>query len=182
MFDFAMDFVEAWEGGWSNDRADPGGLTKWGVTIGTLMGLRLDFNRDGRVDSADLAAMTKPEARELYRRHYWDRTRCEDLPPAVALLVFDAAVNQGPARASRFLQTAAGAHPDGIIGPRTMAAVALAARTRPADFLLELAAQRAVHYASLPHFGRFGRGWSRRLLDCYGTAADLPMGMPPAAA
>jgi lysozyme family protein len=165
MFSEAMAFVEQWEGGWSDDAADPGGLTKWGITIRTVIALALDFNRDGRVDEADLRDMTRDQARNVYRREYWDKVRAGELPGPVALLVFDAAVNQGVSRAGRFLQLAAGVASDGKIGPATLAAVRAKYAAAPRVLLREIAVRRALHYSSLAHFVRFGPGWYRRLFD-----------------
>ena len=41
------------EGGYVNDPDDPGGATKFGVTIGTLRQLGLDLDGDGDVDIDD---------------------------------------------------------------------------------------------------------------------------------
>ncbi|SES77279.1 glycoside hydrolase family 108 protein [Oceanicella actignis] len=174
MFERAMAFVERWEGGWSDDPRDPGGLTKWGVTLRALAAAALDVTGDGRVDRRDLAAMTRAEARAFYRAAYWNACRCGDMPPAVALLVFDSAVNQGPRRAARIVQAAAGVAADGIVGPVTLAAIEREARLRPDSFLRDVAARRALHYSGLPHIVRFGLGWFRRLFAAHLEAARLP--------
>lgn len=164
-FRAAMAFVRFWEGGWSNDRLDPGGLTKWGVTIRTVIAKALDFNGDGKVNEKDLAAMTEAQAEALYRSDYFDALRCEDLPAPLAMLVFDCAVNQGPGRAARFLQETVGAVADGVIGDKTVAAAARAFAANERDVLREFQVRRALHYSSLSTFVRFGRGWFRRLID-----------------
>lgn len=167
-FRAAMAFVRYWEGGWSNHKADPGGLTKWGITIKTLVALALDFNRDGRVNEKDLADMTREQAEEVYRREYFDKLRCEDIPAPLALVVFDCAVNQGPARAAKWLQEVAGLtgkDVDGKIGPVSVARAGKAYDADPREFLREYQVKRALHYSSLSNFVTFGRGWFRRLID-----------------
>lgn len=157
--------VKIYEGGWSNHKSDPGGLTKWGVTLATIRALGCDFDGDGDVDAADLRAMTPEEAAEIYLREYWTKARCPDLPAPLAFVVYDSAVNQGPGRAARFLQQAAGASVDGRIGPKTLAAVKGRWEADPLGLLTEYQARRMVHYGGLPIFETFGLGWSRRLID-----------------
>ena len=47
------------------------------------------------------------------------------MPPSIALLVFDSAINSGIGRAVRWLQDAASVAQDGVIGPRTLQAIDL---------------------------------------------------------
>ena len=54
------------EGGFVNDPDDPGGATNHGVTIGTLRRLGIDVNRDTRIDVADVKALTRKQAVEIY--------------------------------------------------------------------------------------------------------------------
>ena len=88
--------------------------------------------------------------------------RGDDLPPALALLVFDAAVNNGVARAARWLQQALGVTADGAIGPVTLAAIG--ARAGDGEALCaEVLARRMDFMAALPTWRTFGLGWARRL-------------------
>lgn len=175
-----MAFVRAWEGGWSNDKLDPGGLTKWGVTIRTVIAKALDFNRDGKVNEKDLADMTEAQAESLYRSDYWDVTRCDELPGPLAMLVFDCNVNQGPGRGAKFLQAAVGAAEDGKVGPDTIRRATGRYAADPAAVIREFQAKRALHYSSLPTLVRFGLGWFRRLID--GTIQAAQWSAAPAAA
>ena len=65
----------------------------------------------------------------------------ERLEPA--LVLFDCAVNQGVVRAKSILYTVA---------------------TSSQPFVVAFQAERALAYARLPTFDRYGRGWMRRLL------------------
>ena len=58
--------IVAREGGYVNDPDDPGGATNYGVTIGTMRRLGRDLNGDGRVDTADVRALTRPQAVAIY--------------------------------------------------------------------------------------------------------------------
>ena len=55
------------EGGFVNDPDDPGGATKYGVTIHTLRALR------GRATVDDVKALTEAEAVEIFKGQYFER-------------------------------------------------------------------------------------------------------------
>ncbi len=174
-FKHAHAFVAKWEGGFVDDPHDRGGVTKWGITIRTLIAKGLDLNNDGVVNRRDILDMTPEQALKIYEHDYWIAAACPRLPPALALPVYDCAVNQGVSRAARILQASVGAKADGIIGRRTLAAVAKA-WTRDATGLIdEFCARRAVHYSRLSQVVRYGLGWYRRLFAAHGAAYALHM-------
>ena len=93
-----------------------------------------------------------------------NRVEGEALPPPLALLVFDAAVNNGVGHAIRWLQSAVCVNADGQIGPATRAAIVSASsRSGGAAICAEFQAQRLAFMASLPTWRIFGLGWARRL-------------------
>ncbi len=169
-FETSHAFVQKWEGGFVDDQFDPGGVTKWGVTIRTLLAKGLDLNNDGVIDRRDIIDMTPDQALDIYRRDYWVAAACPRLPPALALVVYDCAVNQGVGRASRILQKSIGVKVDGIVGKLTIAAVNRKWASDPDRLLGEFCARRAVHYSSLALVIRYGLGWFRRLFDAHKTA------------
>jgi lysozyme family protein len=143
------------EGGWSDHPSDPGGATNLGVTLATLTEWR------GKpVTKADVKALTVDEASAIYRAKYWTVAGCDRLPAGLDMIVFDMAVNSGPARAVRTLQGVLGVAPDGIVGPKTLAA-ARAADVR--QTVQTYAEKREAFYRSLRTFPTFGKGWLRRL-------------------
>ncbi|MGR3342068.1 MAG: glycosyl hydrolase 108 family protein, partial [Paracoccaceae bacterium] len=75
--------IVAREGGYVNDPADPGGATKFGVTLATLKRLRLDLSGDGKVTTADVKAMTRAKARDIFIRDYFYRPKINELPEPV---------------------------------------------------------------------------------------------------
>jgi len=87
----------------------------------------------------------------------------DGLPTGVDLMVFDAAVNQGPKWAAKFLQRALGVKDDGIIGPQTLAAAKNKSDQR--GLIVEIGARRGRFYGGLSIFKTFGLGWMRRLMD-----------------
>lgn len=156
-FEVALDFVLAQEGGDVNDPDDPGGHTRFGIS------------QRAHPDE-DIGALTRSRAAEIYRSDYWDACRSDDLPSPLRLLVFDAAVNQGPRAAIEMLQLAVGTIPDGIIGPKTLAA----AKTKGGlgESVLNMAAERAFRYGKSANFAKYGRGWMRRLFAATAMALE----------
>jgi lysozyme family protein len=139
------------EGGFVNDPDDPGGATKHGVTLKTLQGLKRDLTGDGRVDVADVKALSPAEAAEIYVRHYFHAPKLDLLPEPLQASVFDMQVNAG-ANAVRILQRLMAAfglplEDDGVIGPITARTVARAMDAAP-DHLVDAygIARRAYYY------------------------------------
>lgn len=147
------DEIVAREGGFANDPDDPGGPTKHGVTLATLRGAGLDVNGDGRIDVADVRALNRDQAANLFIERYFLRPHLDLLPVELQPAVFDMQVNAG-ATAVKILQRllrAEGADliDDGVIGPKTLAAVRSAAQRFGAVALAEAyaIARRDYYYA-----------------------------------
>ena len=163
-FDDCFDIVVGAEGGFTEDPADPGNWTGGSPGCGICRGTKFGISA-AAYPNIDIAELTIQAARALYKRDYWDRLYADRLPPRLALLAFDAAVNNGIFRATTWLQKAAKVTPDGVIGPATLAAVASAA-VQPEDLTgmcIEFLALRLAFMAELPTWTRFGLGWARRL-------------------
>ncbi|MDF0601341.1 holin-associated N-acetylmuramidase [Psychromarinibacter sp. C21-152] len=129
------DEIIAREGGYVNDPDDPGGATKFGVTIGTLKALRIDNDGDGDTDADDVKLLSREQARDIFVRDYFHRPRIGALPEAIQASVFDMYVNSG-ANAVRILQRLLndmghGVQVDGAIGPETVAAAEAAWHAAP---------------------------------------------------
>lgn len=147
----------AWEGSWSDHDRDPGGATMYGITIGTLSKWR------GRqVTKAEVKALTRSEAEQIYKAWYWDAVKADHLPAGVDLVIYDFAVNSGPGRAAKTLQKAVGVKQDGAIGPVTLAAVAKADHRTLINLVCD---GRMAFLRGLKTWGTFGRGWSNRVTD-----------------
>lgn len=160
-FDRAFRVVVGEEGGYGSNPADPGNWTGGACGRGVCRGTRFGISA-ASYPGLEIATLTLDDARVIYRRDYWERVRGDDLPPPLALLVFDAAVNNGVARAARWLQQAVGVTADGMIGPATLARVQ--GHAGPSTALMaEFQAQRLAFMAALPTWRVFGLGWARRL-------------------
>lgn len=147
----AEDIV-AREGGFVDDPDDPGGATNHGVTIHTMRRLGLDLTRDGKVDAADVRALTRAQAVDIFVDRYFTRPGLGGLPELLQPSVFDMQVNAG-ANAITILQkllTAMGfpCTADGALGPQTLAAAKTAAERAP-DHLADAygIARRNFYYA-----------------------------------
>ncbi|BBF12737.1 hypothetical protein NTHiID20_13430 [Haemophilus influenzae] len=139
------------EGGYVDDPRDPGGETNWGVTKRTAQ---------ANGYTGTMKTITRQQAYEIYRRAFWLRYNCEQMPDAVAYQFFDAAVNHGFGNASRMLQRAVNVADDGIIGNMTIAAIKKMAIS---DVIMRLNAERLEFYCKLGTFATFGKGWVRRV-------------------
>lgn len=126
------------EGGYTNNPADKGGETNFGVTIAVA-------RENGY--AGPMAAMTRDQAAAIYRAKYWAKPGLYLIAPLsakIAAELFDTGVNMGTGTAGIFLQRALNAlnnqgkdYPDivvdGGIGPGTAAALkALLAKRGPA--------------------------------------------------
>lgn len=148
-FDRALDFVLRAEGGAAitNDPDDPGGLTRYGISKRAH-------------PEVDIENLTREQAAEIYRQEYWLKAGCDKLPEPIAFAVMDAAVNQGPRWAITLLQRAVHVPEDGVLGPKTIEAVA----ARSIEFVLvRFCEERYDRYRFHPKFQKYGRGWTFRL-------------------
>ncbi len=152
-FDTAISKVLQHEGGFADHPEDPGGRTRYGIT--EAVARRVGYRGDMRELPLDLA-------KRIYRSEYWDAVRADELPPQARYAVFDAAVNSGVKQSIMWLQRAVGVLADGVIGPKTMAAVA--ALDGP-TLHARLVAQRLRFMTQLSTWPTFGRGWARRIAD-----------------
>lgn len=131
------------EGGYSDNPADPGGATRYGISARSFPGV-------------DLSRLTRNQAAALYYRDFWLRYRYGDLEQPVGEKVFNLAVNMGPYHAALCLQRALRAcgrpvAEDGILGPVTMGAAR--AVGDPIALLTALRSEAAGYYRLLAALG-----------------------------
>src|SRR5690242_866448 len=98
-YDEALARLLAHEGGYSNHSSDPGGPTNFGITLA-------DYRRyvKANATAADVRNMSVAVAKTIYREHYWNVVRGDELSAGVDYCVFDYAVHSGTERASKVLQ------------------------------------------------------------------------------
>jgi lysozyme family protein len=150
-FDEAFHHLLGHEGAYSNHPNDPGGETMWGVTKAVA-------RADGYV--GEMKDFSVEAAKSIYREKYWDAVQAEKLPPTIRYAVFDAAVNSGPGTSIKWLQEAVGATPDGVLGPKTLAA---SNQLNPEGILRRMLAKRLTAMTNMSGWPSFSRGWARRI-------------------
>lgn len=173
LFNQICDIVLGTEAGFTEDTRDPGNWTGGKILVGELKGTKYGISA-ASYPNENIAALTIDQARSIYRSDYWDMIAGDSLPPHVALVAFDAAVNSGVTTSAKWLQASVGAFEDGLIGPQTLASIKATVAKNGADALCaELMAQRLSYLASLPTFKTFGLGWTRRVCRLPMQAATL---------
>jgi len=146
-FDEAFDRLLGHEGGYVNDPSDPGGETNWGISKRAYPDIVIK-------------ALTRDQAKKIYKLDFWDRLDGDFLPPGLAFQVFDFAVNSGITTAVRYLQRACGVADDGYWGPISQAAV----QSQPeSDLVMRLNAERLEFMSKLAGWQVYSRGWVRRV-------------------
>ena len=148
-FEKAVEIVLRKEGGYVNNPHDPGSETKFGISKRAYPHL-------------DIMELTRDEAKEIYRKDYWEKIRADEMPSSLRLIYFDAAVNQGVPAAIKMLQETVGVKQDGIIGIQTMAFVN---NMDSPELVFAYAMARHNRYIKNKNWDVFGRGWSWRLLE-----------------
>lgn len=109
VFDAAHEFVMGWEGGFVDHPNDPGGATKYGVSLMFLKSLELieaDIDGDGDIDRDDILALTPENAKEIFKKYFWEKPGAYKLPSLISVCYYDLAVNAGTGRAAIVLQQA----------------------------------------------------------------------------
>jgi len=164
-YDKCLETILHHEGGYVNHPEDPGGETNLGVTK------RVYQEWGGTKDMKDL---TFDDVAPIYKKNYWDKMKCDDLPSGLDLCVFDFGVNAGPGRAAKYLQTLIGTVADGGIGPNTLAKLKeYTDKTGVKETITNYQNERQDYYEKLSTFKTFGRGWTRRVEETTKLALEL---------
>lgn len=160
-FDRALALTLGFEGGTSNSAIDRGGFTHHGFT----QSLYNRYRRKHGLPAQGVVFISTAEEIAIAKEYFWEPCRCDELPPPLAIAVFDMAFNSGEGDAIVALQKAVGAHVDGEIGPKTIDA----AKSADSDALLRFLKARGAHLQDTiaddpPQVGNL-EGWINRLLD-----------------
>ena len=146
-WDIAIDWILRFEGGYVNDPNDAGGETKYGIS-------KRSYPQE------DIKNLTVDQAKQIYRRDYWERIRGDELPFKLSIIMLDSAVNQGVKTSIKLLQISLNQSVDGIIGPKTMGAAIRSGDTGAWLYLL----QRAKRYMQTKGVEYWGANWGERLI------------------
>jgi lysozyme family protein len=164
-FDKALEKVLQHEGGYVDHPRDPGGATNLGCT-------KVVWEEwcGHPVDVQVIKDLTPEDVAPLYKKKYWDTVKADDLPVGLNYCVFDTAINSGPGRAVKFLQEVVGSTPDGLIGPKTLAALR---DLNPKDAINAYCDKRLAFLQELKTWEVFGKGWGRRVEDVRKSALEM---------
>lgn len=161
------------EGGYSNNPADKGGETMWGITIDVARAYRYN---------GPMSMLPRETAKQIYKAKYWfepNFDKIATISQKISEELLDTGVNMGVGTAGKFLQRAlnvlnanATQYPDvtvdGRIGPICVNALkfylAVRANDSGEEVMLEmLNAQQAIRYMEIaeaqPQNEKFEFGW-----------------------
>lgn len=164
-FDKALEKVLHHEGGFVSHPRDPGGATNLGCTKSVW-----EEWCGHPVDVQVIKDLTPDDVGPLYRKKYWDAVKADDLPVGLNYCVFDTAINSGPGRAVKFLQEVVGSTPDGVIGPKTLAALR---EMNPREAINAYCDKRLAFLQELSTWDVFGKGWGRRVEEVRQSALEM---------
>lgn len=164
------------EGGFSDHPADPGGTTKYGISLRFLKSEGIDINKDYSINKKDIQDLTLNDAQRLYQTYFWNPNKYEFInDQGIATKTFDLAVNIGASNANKILQKSLNATEgqpnltvDGIIGGMSIDA----ANKANGKFLQDVMRIEAVNYynqliVNNSKLSVFRNGWMNRANKMY---------------
>ena len=153
-FEEIIDNVLESEGGYVNDKDDPGGETNMGISKRAYPDL-------------DIKNLTREEAKQIYYEDYWTPSKADQLSNQLREVYFDMVVNFGMRGAARVLQQACNGKNtykikvDGRVGVATISA----SKNLEPD---RLRAYRVLKFATIvikkPTQEKYWFGWFRRAI------------------
>ena len=165
-FDQAFEELIGNEGVLSLDPNDKGNWTGGKVGVGTLKGSKYGISA-ASYPSLDIRNLTLEQVKAIYLTDYWSKHHIDSMPEGVRFDVFDGVVNSGPGSlrfgrdgAIRWIQRAIGVVDDGVVGPKTLAALAA---VNSDAVVLDFNAIRLNAMTYMGGWPTQGRGWARRI-------------------
>jgi lysozyme family protein len=164
-FDIAFERLIGHEGKFSTDRQDPGNWTSGKVGQGQFKGTKFGIAAN-TYPHLDIRNLTLEQAKKIYYSDWWLKLSANSLPFPVVYQLWDFAINSGIRRAVMELQQVVGftgREVDGVMGPKTTAAINAMASTNMSTLLILLTARRIKFMTSLRNWPAHGRGWMQRV-------------------
>jgi lysozyme family protein len=156
-FTDAFKSLLEFEGGYVNDKYDPGMETKFGISKRSY-------------PTVDIKSLTLEGAKKIYYNDFWSKNKYFQIHNSqIGCKIFHNTVNMGAKQSHIILQRAlralgnASLAEDGILGPKTLEATN---KANPEILNVGLRSESAGFYRTLiaakPVLGRFRNGWLRR--------------------
>ncbi|MCL2924433.1 MAG: hypothetical protein MGF17_07345 [Trichodesmium sp. MAG_R04] len=169
LFETALSFTLYFEGGFSNHPADKGGKTYKGI-------LQTEYNtyrRQRGLPPLNVTQISDTELIEIYQG-YWDNSRSATMHPALAVVMFDTAINFGINNSVTFLQQALGLPQTGIFDAKTKEALANGNNRNTAlQMINERIIYRYKRVQEDPSQMAFFHGWLARDYSLWGYVQKL---------
>lgn len=158
-FTQAFAYTVGNEGGYTNDAYDSGGPTNWGIT-------QADYAqfKGHPVSAADVKAMPKSDAQEIYKKRYWTSVGADKINDVgIAICMFDIGVVRGIGVPPIYAQQICKVAVDGHVGPITLAAINA---MDPKVFITQFSAKAKAGFYGIvarnPTQVKFIKGWVNR--------------------
>ena len=171
-FDASLKTLLLHEGGYSHHKKDPGGATKYGISLRFLRKQQIvsgDLDKDGDIDADDVKNLAFKEAALLYREEFWDKMGLEKIEDLrLASMIFGLSVNMGPKAALMLLGKAMDRSGTPISIPPKLSSseLTLINSLSPSSLLLAYKIEACHYYRSLAvknkNLEGFLKGWIKR--------------------
>jgi lysozyme family protein len=172
-FDAAFNYVLSWEGGFSDDKRDSGGITQYGISEKLLKSIGWKYGLHD-VTSDTIKSLSKEQAKNIYHDQFWKPLMDEIDDQDIVNYYFDSVVNIGQYWGTVILQRATWCcgnkylDDDGVFGAGTLACVNNSIGLMPA-----FKSERSNYYrrivAGNSSQSCFLKGWLNRAYVLRGT-------------
>lgn len=153
-----VPFVRYYEGGFSNNKNDPGKETMKGVTLATF---RSVYGNNKTV--ADLKKITYAQWSTIFKKYYWDKCKADLIDnQSIANMLVDFAWHSGVGTAVSKIQQIVGVSADGIMGRITIGAIN--DYFKGSEYVFDkLKEARKNYLKGLKDWKYFKNGWTTRV-------------------
>lgn len=149
------------EGGYQCDPDDKGNWTGGNVGVGLLKGTKYGISA-ASFPNVDIKNLTKEQAIYLYKTRYWAKNKCDYMPDALSIAVFDYVFLSG-SQGIRDLQRVLGVKVDGVVGNQTLGAC----NSKPLYQIIKEYFDKRMDYViylgNKPKFSKYKQGWINRV-------------------
>jgi lysozyme family protein len=157
------------EGGFALRASEPGGSVNKGISMLVFEEWRLKQKLPPpSID--ELRKLTTAEASAIYTERYWKPLHGDELPSGVDYALLNTAVMEGVVGSVTLLQHALGTGITGHYNDGTWAALM---RTEPHLLIAQLIVQHLNKKLHSLYAGRFGIGWSDRIIRVFNRASEM---------